>query len=67
MANYIHKKSGKVYELVLGNVINATNAQDGEQMILYRSLEGRWFVRTQREFKLKFTLKNKRNENTNNT
>lgn len=55
---YVNKKNGKKY-LVLGNVINCTNVQDGQKMILYKSTEigddeVKYFVREEEEFFNKF-------------
>lgn len=54
---YRNKKTGNVY-VVLGQVTNATNAQDGQEMVLYARDEG-WarsqkFVRDINEFTEKF-------------
>lgn len=51
---YIHKKTGKSYESDM-TVINATNAQDGQIMILYHDNSGNYFVREEHEFFEKFT------------
>lgn len=58
---YTHIKTGHVYELVQDKVINATNAQDGERMVLYTNLQGDWFVREHSEFHQKFKVKGGRN------
>jgi hypothetical protein len=47
---YIHQKTDKLYR-VTGIVMNATNAQDGQVMVEYYSIEtGQKFVRSEREF-----------------
>lgn len=51
---YINKKTGKSYESDM-TVINATNAQDGQIMILYHDNRGNFFVREEHEFFQKFT------------
>ena len=50
----IHNKTGKLYFL-LQDVINATNAQDGQKMCLYINTKGQMFVRERKEFFEKFT------------
>lgn len=50
----LHKKTGNVYE-VLGEVINATNAQSGQKMFLY-SRDGKYYVREVEEFGTKFEV-----------
>ena len=49
----VHKKTGNVYTVITSNVINCTNAQDGQQMVLYTK-DGMWFVREKKEFEEKF-------------
>ena len=49
----IHKKTGNKYHL-LGELINATNAQDGQIMVLYRNDKHQKFVREKTEFWEKF-------------
>lgn len=51
---YINKKTGKCYESDM-TVINATNAQDGQTMILYHDNHGNYYVREEHEFFEKFT------------
>lgn len=34
---YTHKKSGRLYEVISKEVINATNKDDGTVMVLYKS------------------------------
>lgn len=57
VSQFKHKKSGKFYT-VLGTVINATNSNDGQKMILYtgEDLFGKYrlFVRDRAEFFNKF-------------
>ena len=52
---YKNKKNEKVYRII-GRVINATNAQDGQVMFLYEQTEnrGKLFVREEKEFFEKF-------------
>lgn len=50
----IHNKTGNLYFL-LQDVINATNAQDGQKMCLYVNTKGQMFVRERKEFFEKFT------------
>ncbi|MDD5649030.1 MAG: hypothetical protein PHF86_01230 [Candidatus Nanoarchaeia archaeon] len=57
--NFKHKKSGRIYEVISDKVINATNEQDGQQMILYigekKDGSGKGtFVREAKEFYSKF-------------
>ena len=58
---YIHKKTGKLYEMDM-TVINATNAQDGQVMVLYHNYMGKYFVREAREFFQKFKPANENDE-----
>lgn len=49
-----NKKTGGVY-IIVGHVTNATNAQEGQEMVLYRRLADPWhFVRERSEFLEKF-------------
>lgn len=48
-----HKKTGNIYEVSYMEVINCTNAQDGQIMVLYKR-GGKTFVREINEFKEKF-------------
>lgn len=48
-----HNKTGNLY-IKLGEVINATNAQEGQQMVIY-TRNDETFVRELREFEAKFT------------
>jgi hypothetical protein len=56
---YRNKKSGKMYMVLMPEVINATNAQDGQKMVFYcgekkdGSAKG-FFVREVKEFNEKF-------------
>jgi len=59
-----NNKNGKLYEVLNYNILNCTNEQDGQVMYLYRVFseqvldsEGkeRFFVRSEEEFKTKFT------------
>lgn len=62
MAIYKHKKTGKLYQVAdtMGflKVINTTNAQDGQEMIMYLDPKkpNKIFVREKKEFNEKFTL-----------
>ncbi|MGL6114083.1 MAG: hypothetical protein ACRC1R_03495 [Cetobacterium sp.] len=47
-----NKKNQELY-LVIGTLINATNSNDGEKMVLY-SKNNKYFVREYNEFLLKF-------------
>ena len=49
-----NKKNGKLYRILYYSVINATNAQDGQKMVVYENMEGQIFVREQKEFYEKF-------------
>jgi len=49
---FIHKKTGNVYQVV-GECLNCTNAQDGQEMVIYAK-DGKTFVREKREFLEKF-------------
>lgn len=48
-----HLKTGHIY-IALGYIINATNAQDGQVMMLYANEHGETFVREKHEFWEKF-------------
>jgi len=50
---YNHKKTGDRY-FVTGEAINATNAQDGQVMIIYANSDDETFVREKTEFLEKF-------------
>ena len=49
-----NKKNGKLYRILYYSVINTTNAQDGQKMVVYENMEGQIFVREQKEFYEKF-------------
>lgn len=51
--NFLHKKSGNTYMLVFDNIINATNENEGQTMVLYTNGE-KLFVREIKEFYEKF-------------
>jgi len=57
---YKNKKWGTKYTVLLEDVINCTNSQDGQIMVLYRNTEPdedglvRTFVREREEFLSKF-------------
>ena len=55
MALYRNNKNGNLY-ITLDTVTNCTNAQDDQEMILYRPVESeRLFCREKEEFNMKFT------------
>lgn len=63
---WINNKNGKLYEVLNYNILNCTNAQDNEKMYLYQVYNEKvfnednkeiLFVRSENEFKLKFTKK----------
>ena len=49
-----HKKTGDTYYVVSDSVINATNSNDGQMMVLYKNQNGKLFVRETNEFRQKF-------------
>lgn len=53
---YRNIKNGNIYEVIRDNVINCTNANDDQKMVLYKSIEHpeMLFVREINEFKAKF-------------
>lgn len=56
---YRHLKSGNIYEVERVGIVNATDAQDGQVMVMYwrkgtSSASDIWFVREEREFRSKF-------------
>ena len=53
---YKNKKKGTYYFLLNNNVKNCTNANDGQIMVLYKSIDepGLFFVREKEEFFMKF-------------
>ncbi len=55
---YRNNKNGNIYEVIREDVINCTNANDGQVMVMYKSIEHpeMLFVREINEFKIKFTL-----------
>lgn len=58
---YIHLKTGKPYLVMHRGIINATNAQDGQKMVLYTPYTKAhehvaWYVRSEEEFHRKFRL-----------
>ena len=60
MATYKNKKTGKYYQVgdVQLRVINTTNAQDGQEMVMYIDPLNptKIFVREKKEFNQKFQL-----------
>lgn len=54
----IHKKTGKEYTILDDNIINCTNANDQERMVLYVNNDdiSRLFVRKYEEFLEKFEV-----------
>ena len=53
-----HIKTGKIYNAV-GCAINATNANDGQTMVVYRNDDNNYFTREINEFKEKFEVHNR--------
>ncbi|MDX8336237.1 MULTISPECIES: hypothetical protein [Cetobacterium] len=62
-----NNKNGKLYEVLNYNILNCTNEQDGQNMYLYRVFSEKvldstgkemLFVRSENEFKNKFTKVN---------
>ncbi len=51
--NFIHKKTGNVYELVSKGIVNATNGFEGQVMTMYMRRK-KIFVREENEFNDKF-------------
>ena len=53
---YRNIKNGNLYEVIRDDVINCTNANDDQTMVLYKSCEhpDLLFVREINEFKVKF-------------
>jgi hypothetical protein len=49
---FIHRKTGNKY-VVVGECLNCTNAQDGQEMVIYFR-DGRTYVREKAEFLEKF-------------
>lgn len=54
---YLHLKSGKKYYRVTRGspLINATNENEGQEMILYKNESDQFFVREYNEFMKKFS------------
>lgn len=53
---YRHRKSGDIYLVLDISVMNATNKQAGQPMVLYQNEDGEKFVRKHTEFYNKFEL-----------
>ena len=53
---YRNIKNGNIYEVIRDDVINCTNANDNQKMVLYRCDEypDLLFVREKNEFNIKF-------------
>lgn len=51
-----NKKNGKIYLVIDRDVVNATNSQDGQRMILYIDENGDYYVREFEEFYNKFVI-----------
>lgn len=53
---YRNIKNGNIYEVIREDVINCTNANDGQIMVLYKSEKypDKIFVREINEFNIKF-------------
>ena len=53
---YRNIKNGNIYEVIRDDIINCTNANDDQIMVLYKSYEhpDLLFVREINEFKIKF-------------
>ena len=53
---YRNIKNGNLYEVIREDVINCTNANDGQVMVMYKSTEHPelLFVREKSEFHIKF-------------
>lgn len=49
----IHNKTGNLY-FAIADVLNCTNAQDDQKMVLYVNTDGMMFVREKEEFWQKF-------------
>ena len=58
---YRNIKNGNIYEVIRDDVINCTNANDNQIMVMYKSLEHPelLFVREKSEFFVKFEQVNK--------
>lgn len=55
MISFVHLRTGKVY-VFEGPAFNKSAGRDGERMVVYRSLGGIRYVRTEKEFNEKFKL-----------
>ena len=55
MKTVSHNKTGNIYIVMEESVKNCTNANDGQMMVFYSSLDGKKFTRDQNEFWEKFT------------
>ena len=51
-----HNKTGNTYFVLSLEIVNATNSNDGQRMILYANSTGQLFVRELEEFLCKFTI-----------
>lgn len=51
---YKNKKKGDYYKVMCQESINTTNAQDGEEMVIYTDMKGKVFQRKKSEFFEKF-------------
>jgi hypothetical protein len=56
---YVHLKTGNLYLVIHRGLVNATNAQNGQKMVLYTPyVKGSehldWYVRDEAEFDTKF-------------
>jgi hypothetical protein len=54
-------KTGKEYFILMETAINATNEQDGQEMVIYQSMDNQIFTREKEEFLEKFRIKNHQN------
>jgi hypothetical protein len=52
--DFIHKKTGKTYQVIGVKIKNATNGHEGKNMVLYQDAAGQQFVREEKEFAQKF-------------
>jgi vacuolar-type H+-ATPase subunit E/Vma4 len=51
-----HIKTGNLYKVLNDDIINSTNAQDGQKMVLYSNEKNMMFVRELKEFWEKFEI-----------
>jgi len=51
----LNKKNKQPYRILSNEIINATNEQDGQNMVLYKDMRGNLYVREKNEFNEKFT------------